>query len=171
VGPLYGLLTASGRLLGVPSWDFARGPGHDLAASPIARPCGVTTREALAGRRLLPEKHIALPAVTLTGANLNDARTEGANKRVPGGTRSSYTIGMKTAVSIPDGIFDRAERLAAQERRSRSEVYATALDEYLARHERDEVTDAMNHACDRVGETDDAFLAVAGRQALDRVEW
>ncbi len=78
---------------------------------------------------------------------------------------------MKTAVSIPNGIFERAERLAAQERRSRSEIYATALGEYLARHEREEVTDTMNRVCDRIGETDDAFLAAAGRQVLDRVEW
>ena len=78
---------------------------------------------------------------------------------------------MKTAVSIPDDIFERAERLASQEQRSRSEVYATALDEYLARHVREEVTDTMNRVCDKVGENDDAFLAVAGRRVLDRVEW
>ena len=78
---------------------------------------------------------------------------------------------MKTAVSIPDDIFERAERLASQERRSRSDVYAAALDEYLARHAREEVTDTMNRVCDELGETDDAFLAAAGRQVLDRVEW
>ena len=78
---------------------------------------------------------------------------------------------MKTAISIPDDIFERAERLASQEQRSRSEVYATALDEYLARHVREEVTDTMNRVCDEVGENDDAFLAAAGRRVLDRVEW
>ena len=78
---------------------------------------------------------------------------------------------MKTAVSIPDDIFERAERLASQERRSRSDVYAAALDEYLARHAREEITYTMNRVCDEVGETDDAFLAAAGRQVLDRVEW
>ena len=78
---------------------------------------------------------------------------------------------MKTAVSIPDDIFKRAELLASQERRSRSDVYAAALDEYLARHAREEITDTMNRVCDEVGETDDAFLAAAGRQVLDRVEW
>ncbi len=77
---------------------------------------------------------------------------------------------MKTAVSIPDDIFARAERLASRERRTRSEVYATAIDEYLARHVRDEVTDRMNRVCDKVGKSGDAFLDVAGRQVLDRVE-
>ena len=78
---------------------------------------------------------------------------------------------MKTAVSIPDAIFERAERLAEREQRSRSEVYAAALDEYVARHARDEVTDAMNRVCDEVGDGGDAFLAAAGRQVLAHVEW
>lgn len=68
---------------------------------------------------------------------------------------------MKTAVSIPDDIFERAERLAAQARRSRNEVYAAALNEYFARRAQDEVTDAMNRACDEIGGNDDAFLAAA----------
>lgn len=78
---------------------------------------------------------------------------------------------MKTAVSIPDDIFERAERLARRERRSRSEVYAAALDEYVARHADDEVTDGMNRVCDTIGDDDDRFLATAGRRVLDRVEW
>ena len=78
---------------------------------------------------------------------------------------------MKTAVSIPDEIFARAERLARRARRSRSEVYAAALDEYVARHSPDEVTDTMNRVCDEVGGEEDAFLAAAGHHALHRVEW
>ena len=78
---------------------------------------------------------------------------------------------MKTAVSIPDDIFERVERLAERERRSRSEVYAAALREYVARHAQDEVTDAMNRVWDEVGEHDDAFLAAAARRRLVHVEW
>ena len=78
---------------------------------------------------------------------------------------------MKTVVSIPADIFARAERLAAQGRRSRSEVYAAALDEYLARHAQDEVTDAMNRVCGEFGGNDDAFLAAAGRRVLADTEW
>ena len=78
---------------------------------------------------------------------------------------------MKTAVSIPDDIFERAERLARRERRSRSQLYAAALDEYVARHAHDEVTDTMNRVCEEVGDGTDAFLAAAGRRVLERVEW
>ena len=78
---------------------------------------------------------------------------------------------MKTAVSIPDEIFEKVERLAERERRSRSEVYSAALGEYVARHAPDEVTDAMNRVCDQVGSQPDEFLAVAARRVLQRVEW
>ena len=78
---------------------------------------------------------------------------------------------MKTAVSIPDDIFERAERLARRNRRSRSEMYAAALDEYVARHAPDEVTNTMNRVCEEVGEEQDAFLAAAARHALERAEW
>ena len=83
----------------------------------------------------------------------------------------SCTTGMKTTVSIPDGMFERAERLALQGRRSRSDVYAAALDEYLARHMNDEVTDAMNRVCDEIDGNDDVFLAAAGRRVLADNEW
>ena len=81
------------------------------------------------------------------------------------------TAGMETAVSIPDNIFERAERLASQGRRSRSEVYAASLDEYLARHAHDEITDAMNRVCRGVDGDDDAFLTAAGRRVLADSGW
>ncbi len=78
---------------------------------------------------------------------------------------------MKTAVSIPDEIFDKVERLAERERKSRSALYSAALREYVARHAPDEITEAMNRTCDQVGATRDEFLAVAARRVLERVEW
>jgi len=78
---------------------------------------------------------------------------------------------MKTAVSIPDAVFEKAERLARRAKRSRSEVYSAALREYVARHAPDEVTDAMNRVCTEVGGSRDAFLSAAARHALGRSEW
>lgn len=82
-----------------------------------------------------------------------------------------YTFGMKTAVSIPDDVFERAERLARRAGRSRSEVYSAALREYVARHAPDEVTEAMNRVCDVVGGQVDEFVRTAGRRVLERTEW
>ena len=78
---------------------------------------------------------------------------------------------MKTAVSIPDEVFAKAERLARRSRRSRSELFSAALSEYVARHAPDEVTDAMNRVCADVGEQADGFVAAAGRRVLERSEW
>jgi metal-responsive CopG/Arc/MetJ family transcriptional regulator len=51
---------------------------------------------------------------------------------------------MKTAVSIPDTIFESAERFARRLRMSRSELYAKALREYLKRHRQDSITEQLN---------------------------
>jgi metal-responsive CopG/Arc/MetJ family transcriptional regulator len=78
---------------------------------------------------------------------------------------------MKTAVSIPDEVFEGAERLARRTRKSRSRLFGDALREYLARHAPDEVTDAMNRACAEAGETQDPFVTSATRRILRRSRW
>jgi metal-responsive CopG/Arc/MetJ family transcriptional regulator len=79
---------------------------------------------------------------------------------------------MKTAISLPDGVFRAAEQLAKRAHKSRSQLYADALTEYLTRHAPDEVTEAMNRVVDRLGsEPADAFSQRAGRRVLERTEW
>lgn len=84
---------------------------------------------------------------------------------------TGYTYGMKTAVSMPDEVYEAAERLARRTKKSRSRLYGEALKEYLARHAPDEVTEAMNRACDEAGQAEDPFVAAAARRALERSEW
>lgn len=78
---------------------------------------------------------------------------------------------MKTAVSIPDDVFEKVERFAQRTKRSRSEVFSTALREYIARHAPDEVTDAINRAVDEIGDQTDEFVAAAARRVLQKTEW
>ncbi len=78
---------------------------------------------------------------------------------------------MKTAVSIPDEVFEGAERLARRTRRSRSRVFSDALREYLARHSPEEVTEAANQACSEIGDVPDSFSASAARRILQRSQW
>jgi metal-responsive CopG/Arc/MetJ family transcriptional regulator len=78
---------------------------------------------------------------------------------------------MKTAISVPDDVFESAERLARRERRSRSEIYSTAVREYVARHSPDEVTDALNRVVADVGSSTDPFVARAARRILQNTEW
>ena len=51
---------------------------------------------------------------------------------------------MKTAVSIPDPVFEQAERLAKARKMSRSELYSRALLAYVEQHSDDSVTEALN---------------------------
>ena len=78
---------------------------------------------------------------------------------------------MKTAVSIPDEVFEEAERLAAELRTSRSELYSRALREYVARHAPDRLTEAMNRVIEEVGSETDEFSRRAARRVLEHVDW
>lgn len=80
---------------------------------------------------------------------------------------------MKTAISLPDELFEAVERLVRRSRRHRSEVYADALREYVARHTPDEVTDALNAVVEQIGEStkETRFTDEAARKVLAATEW
>jgi len=79
---------------------------------------------------------------------------------------------MKTAVSIPDPVFEAAERFARRQRTSRSRLYADALREYLIRHAPDEVTDAMDRVVEQLGTPElDPFARQAAGATLARSDW
>ena len=79
---------------------------------------------------------------------------------------------MKTAVSIPNEVFEKVERFARRAKRSRSEVFSAALKEYMARHAPDEVTEAINRSIDAIGDQQkDDFVANAARRVLENTEW
>jgi metal-responsive CopG/Arc/MetJ family transcriptional regulator len=78
---------------------------------------------------------------------------------------------MKTAVSIPDDVFEQVERLARRERKSRSDVFSAALREYVARHSPDEITAALDEVCEHVSSDDPAFATTAARRVLEKSEW
>lgn len=78
---------------------------------------------------------------------------------------------MQTDVSIPDDVYASAEAYLRRRSITRSELYAEALREYLARHDEDAITDVLNRVYGGAdGEPDAAFLT-AGVQALKRTEW
>ncbi|TVQ38316.1 MAG: ChpI protein [Wenzhouxiangella sp.] len=56
---------------------------------------------------------------------------------------------MKVAVSVPDDIFRAAEQFAAERNLPRSQVYARALQEYLAQYRSDTI----------IGQLDDVYAS------------
>lgn len=78
---------------------------------------------------------------------------------------------MKTAISIPDDVFQGAERLARRMRKSRSQLYSEAVKEYVARHAPEEITEAYNRLTDELGCAPDRFVGLAAQRLLTRSEW
>lgn len=78
---------------------------------------------------------------------------------------------MKTAVSLPDPLFEAADGLAQELGISRSELYARALVAFLQSHDRGAVTQAL----DRVYAEEDSMLEPAlvrlQSAALSRDDW
>jgi predicted transcriptional regulator len=78
---------------------------------------------------------------------------------------------MKTAVSIPDSLFLRADQLARRLGKTRSEIYRAALADYVARREPGAVTRALDEVADELTAADAEFATEAARRALARSEW
>lgn len=78
---------------------------------------------------------------------------------------------MKTAVSIPEDVFRQGDRLARRLKLSRSALYATAVREFVMRHDRASVTRRMNEALEAAGENGDPAVIAAGIATLRRGEW
>jgi hypothetical protein len=62
---------------------------------------------------------------------------------------------MKTAVSLPDPVFEAAEQLAKRLRLSRSELYAKAIAAFVAEHRGRGVTELLNQVYGPDGEGSD----------------
>ena len=55
-----------------------------------------------------------------------------------------YTVAMKTAISIPDKVFVLAEKMAKRLGVSRSQLYSTAVREYVDAHKTDRVSERLD---------------------------
>lgn len=78
---------------------------------------------------------------------------------------------MKVAVSLPDPVFDAAERLAKQRRVPRSQIFSEALQEYLANHSGPSVTAKLNAVYDVEKSTVDPELSSAQFASLSHEAW
>ena len=81
---------------------------------------------------------------------------------------------MKTAVSLPDPLFDAAEAAAKHLGVSRSKLIQIALEEYLNRRRDEELTAQINRHIEKHGTDltkEDEILLEHARQMTRRVEW
>lgn len=78
---------------------------------------------------------------------------------------------MKIAISVPNQLFNKAEKMARKTGKSRSQIYQEALAEYLLRRDSEAITEAMDLALTDLDQGSDPWLSQAGRLALERAEW
>ena len=78
---------------------------------------------------------------------------------------------MKTAISIPDELFEFAEQFARRRGLSRSELYTTALRHYLQQHRSEAITEQLNAVYDSEASTLDPAFAHAQSRTLPKDEW
>jgi metal-responsive CopG/Arc/MetJ family transcriptional regulator len=78
---------------------------------------------------------------------------------------------MKTAISVPNDVFEEADRLAERLGKSRSQLYTEAMVEFLTRHDPDTITKRLNDVWDSISEPEDRFVTETSRSILEKVEW
>ena len=88
-----------------------------------------------------------------------------------GGYYAGYTLSMKIAGSVPDDLFRLAETAARRLRVSRSQLYATAIAEFLLRQETDSITERLNEVYADVPAKVAPALHCAQLLSLDKDCW
>ena len=78
---------------------------------------------------------------------------------------------MKTAISLPDDLFHSADELADRLGTTRSNLYATALAEFVAKHHRDGITAKLNELYDELPGGLDPEIADAQSGTLAADQW
>jgi hypothetical protein len=85
--------------------------------------------------------------------------------------KGGYTFGMKTAISIPDRVFRSADTLAKRIGVSRSQLYSTAMEEFLARHQSRQVTARLDQIYDEEDSSISPELTNAQVKTILHEEW
>jgi metal-responsive CopG/Arc/MetJ family transcriptional regulator len=78
---------------------------------------------------------------------------------------------MKTAISLPDHLFDEAEETARKLGLSRSELYARAVEAFLEAHRQEGVTAQLNQVYGDQESSLDPALSRMQQVSLQAEDW
>jgi metal-responsive CopG/Arc/MetJ family transcriptional regulator len=78
---------------------------------------------------------------------------------------------MKTAVSLPEDLFRRAEAAARKLRVSRSQLYAAAIAEFLERRRTRNITERLNKLYSKEQSKLNPAFHSAQVRSLEREDW
>jgi hypothetical protein len=78
---------------------------------------------------------------------------------------------MKSAPAIPKALVAKIVRVARRLGKTPRLVLSDAIDEYIARHDSEAVTDVMNRVAELVDTRPDPGVTGAATRILERTEW
>ena len=78
---------------------------------------------------------------------------------------------MKTAISIPDVVFRAAEQFARKSKISRSSLYTKAISEYVEKHRRRGITEALDEIHGKLPSKMDPVLAKLQQISIFKEDW
>jgi metal-responsive CopG/Arc/MetJ family transcriptional regulator len=78
---------------------------------------------------------------------------------------------MKVAISLPDSLFEAAERLANELDKPRSQLYAEAIAQYVGNYDNSEITKKLNALYATESSSVDEALQSAQLEALSDETW
>ena len=82
-----------------------------------------------------------------------------------------YRVGMKTAISIPDQVFSRADKFARHRKMTRSALFTIAVDEFIKHHRQEDVTERLNKVYAKEDSFLDPVLDKLQALSLPREDW
>ncbi len=78
---------------------------------------------------------------------------------------------MKTAISIPNNVFEQAESLARKMKISRSQPFTEAVKSYLKENQVEDITEKLNQVYEKTDSNLDKSLLNAQVASLPKEEW
>ena len=78
---------------------------------------------------------------------------------------------MKTAISIPDKVFESAEKLSKRLGQSRSQLYTQAINGYVIKHQKDNLTEKLDEIYKSEDSSLNAGLASLQYKSLLKDRW
>ncbi len=78
---------------------------------------------------------------------------------------------MKTAISLPDDVFEQADTLASRLHVSRSQLYVMALEKFINEHLENNITEKINAHIEKYGQPVDPVFLNASVKDMRSVEW
>ncbi len=87
------------------------------------------------------------------------------------GNTEVILLNMKTAISVPNDVFELSEKLAKKFKVSRSQIFAMGVKKLGEEYDDDEIVANINKVCEKVDTSVDPVLFRMAMLSLPKDEW